>query len=188
MITHVQALDYFENDDRIMTVSMWSYPTLNPEHSANGFYSERFVCWGWGTYKKYWEFYDEEPEDYYNKCTEAGIKLDLWGNDIKWQAEHARERNLWYVGYLLIHFLKNKVSFFPKETLTLNIGRDASGENSGDGKQDDINLIDIPVINFNPSSVNRALIANPKKFRAYFNSKKTNILNKVLNALAKFIK
>ncbi len=49
------ALNYFENDDRIMTVSMWSYPSLYPKRNSNGFFSERFVCWGWATYKKYWK-------------------------------------------------------------------------------------------------------------------------------------
>ena len=52
------ALNHFENDVRVMTVSMWNHPMLLlQEKSYNGFFSKRFMCWGWGTYKWAWDLY-----------------------------------------------------------------------------------------------------------------------------------
>jgi hypothetical protein len=141
----VAALKQFENNSRIMTISMWNHPSIVPDQSPDGFFSKRFVCWGWGTYKWAWEKYDRTPIDLYHLCEKKNIKALEWGKDIKWQAEHAVERNLWYVGYALTHFLWNKVSYFPEESLTINIGRGPAGENMSGGVPDDISKIDAPV-------------------------------------------
>jgi GT2 family glycosyltransferase len=180
-----KALDFFEGDDRIMTISMWTHPLITPRNHHKGFLSERFVCWGWGTYKKYWELYKNSPSEIYQKCLSAGIKSENWGSDIKWQVDNAENRNLWYVGFMLIHFLYKKLSFFPNETLTLNIGRDPSGENTKGGKQDNMKLAKIPVENFNSCRELKFSRKTSKGFRTYFSSKRPNYLKKFLNAAKK---
>ena len=61
-----------------------------------------------------------------------------YGKDILWQVEHAKEKNLWYVGYMLIHFLHGKLSYFPNQSLVVNVGKDVTAQNSRFGVQDDI--------------------------------------------------
>ena len=55
--TTCHALDYYQEDKSIMTVSMWTHPKVTPRKSQNGFFSERFVCRGWGTYKWAWNLF-----------------------------------------------------------------------------------------------------------------------------------
>ena len=64
--------------------------------------------------------YVEKPGEIFKKCLENNIDVMSWGKDIKWQIQNAERRNLWYVGYVLIHFLYDKVSYFPNETLVIN--------------------------------------------------------------------
>ena len=140
------ALEMYANDTQVMTISMWSHPTLVPRSAPDGFFSRRFVCWGWATYREAWQKYQGMPLEVYRKCEACGLDVARWGTDFKWQAEHAAEKNLWYIGYALTHFLEGKVSYFPPETLTVNIGFDGSGENTGAGRHgEQLELIGRPV-------------------------------------------
>jgi hypothetical protein len=87
--------------------------------------------WGWATYRNEWIKYTGTPKEIYRKCEKKNIDVLKWGKDILWQVEHSDERDLWYIGYALIHFLYNKVSYFPYKSLVVNIGRDGSGVNIG---------------------------------------------------------
>ncbi len=139
------ALERYAGDPRVMTVSMWSHPSLVPPDCSGGFFSKRFVCWGWGTYRNAWLKHVGTPLELFRQCTEKGLRVLDWGTDIRWQAEHAAERNLWYVGYLLTHFLYGGVSFFPAQSLTVNIGFDGSGENNGATGTSMADLLHLPV-------------------------------------------
>lgn len=180
----VAALSQFENDDRVMSVSMWTDPRITPKTDHNGFFSGRFICWGWATYRKYWELYNDSPLKVYNKCIAAGIPVHEWGDDLKWQAEHAEQKKLWYVGYALTHLLYGKLSYFPKSTFTVNIGRDGSGENTGGGKQDDIALLAQPV----EQDANWPKEYDPslrKKIARYFDPQKQKTLKELVYAVYK---
>ncbi len=182
----VEALNYYENDPRVMTVSMWSHPVIVPNNARAGFFSKRFVCWGWGTYKNEWIKYIGEPLDLYKKCAQEKKDILSWGKDIKWQAEHAAERNFWYIGYALTHFLQDKLSYFPNESMVVNIGRDGTGENTGIGsKQDNLSLIQTPVnIAKSWPKVSRSPGLD-KKFARYFSPCKRPIFYKVKSLLGK---
>lgn len=179
------ALNYYEKDERIMTVSMWSYPSLNPKNSPYGFFSERFVCWGWGTYKKYWSYYDKNPDQLYYEAIKQRNDLLLWGKDLKTQALTAEIYNLWYVGYVLCHFIHNKISYLPSETLIINIGRDAQATHTKSGLQDNLELIEVPVTVpkkwpyvFIDKNTNR-------KFRNYFDYKNKCLIRRTLEKISK---
>jgi len=140
-----KALEVYQHSEDVMSISLWTDPTITPLQSLGGFFAERFVCWGWATYRKWWNLYLDTPLQVMKQCELAGIDFEEWGADLRWQAEHAAERNLWYVGYALLHLLHEKVSYFPPETLTVNIGFDGTGENSGIHADPSIALIDCSV-------------------------------------------
>jgi hypothetical protein len=139
----VAALQHYK-DSPVMTISMWSHPNLVPKGIRDGFFSKRFVCWGWATYRSAWETYQGTPLEIYRQCQEENLDILSWGNDLKWQAENAAERNLWYVGYALTHFIQKGISFFPTNSLTTNIGFDGSGQNSSIRWQKSNQLVNIP--------------------------------------------
>ncbi|MFC1462241.1 hypothetical protein ACFLQU_01425 [Verrucomicrobiota bacterium] len=126
-----RALDHYANDSTVASVSMWSHPSLVPTGSQVGFFANRPYCWGWGTYREYWEKYSGTPQEMYDACLQAGIDPLLWGKDIKWQVDRAVARNLWYVGFALTHILHEWLSYYPAESLAGNIGFDGTGGNCG---------------------------------------------------------
>jgi len=173
----VNALNHYENNTDIMTVSMWSDPFISGNQKNNGFFSERFVCWGWGTYKKYWQTYNKSPLELFTESQNKNIDLLKWGIDIKYQALESEKRNLWYVGYLIQHFLNNKISYFPKETLVINIGKDGSGENENTIIQnDDLLLIETPIKIPNSWPLPKVDKNTSVKFARFFEHKTGNLV------------
>lgn len=143
------ALNHYEKDDRVMTVTMWNHPVMVPKNAEFGFFSERFMCWGWGTYKKYWQLYSESIQEIFDSLDD-NLKdhINEYGKDLFQQVNYAKRANIWYVGYAMLHFKFGKLSFFPYETLVINIGKDETAENDGPGKTsytDNEDLINIPV-------------------------------------------
>lgn len=144
-----RALDHYANSDpRVMSVSMSNYAPLVGANCDVGFFSQRFICSGWATYRSAWsEFENQNVAALYRKCKLAKLDVSGWGNDLIWQVRNARKRNLWAVGYILTHILNDAYSFIPTSSLTANIGWDGSGQNTGvsdKGKQQ-IDLTKIPV-------------------------------------------
>lgn len=164
----LKALERYENDDRVMSISMWSDPSLILPNTHHGFFAERFVCWGWATYRHYWQYFQGKPIELFRQCETRGIQVLQWGNDLQHQAEQAEAKNLWYVGYALTHFLNQKVSYFPNQSLVVNIGHDGTGENCGTQTTIDQSLVDLPVAipkNFPDVKLEANL---PEKFSRYF--------------------
>lgn len=162
------AIDYFYKNELVSSISMWNHPALISKQSKNGFYSKRFVCWGWSSSRDLWEKYTGTPKVMEQKVIENGIDYKGWGSDLGLQIKASEERNLWYAGYAMTHFLYGKLTYFPPETLVVNIGRDETANNSRNGIQDDNSLICLPVKfpkEFPSISVDQSL---PAKFRLYF--------------------
>lgn len=165
------ALNFFENNNEVMTISMWTHPLITPKKVINGFFSSRFVCWGWGTYKKYWKLYDRSPLEIYNEVIIKNPKLLNWGDDMRIQALNSSRYNLWYIGYALLHFHYNKLSFFPAENLIINIGRDNEATNTKGGIHDDYKLMHKEIMiksDFDKIIKPKSL---PRHFRKYFDYK-----------------
>ena len=125
----VAGLEHYADSGNVMTVSMWSHPALVPEGADSGYFSRRFFCWGWATYRWAWEKYVGEPLEIYRTCLAKGIPVLDWGRDLEWQALNSAERNLWAAGYTFTHFLYGSVSYIPPVALTINTGADGSGGN-----------------------------------------------------------
>lgn len=181
-----KALDYYENSENVMSISMWSFPTLKPKDCYDGFFSERFVCWGWGTYRKYWEYYDKDPEKLFYEAIQKRKDLLNWGKDIRVQALNAKKYNVWYIGYALIHFIYNKLSYFPAETLVINIGRNEQATHTKKGISDNFEIINRPVSLPRkwPDVVIKKNTAN--KFRNYFDFENKNMITRFFIKIYKF--
>lgn len=180
------ALKHYENNPGVMSVSMWTYPTLIPRNCKFGYFSERFVCWGWGTYRKYWNFYDKEPSELLNEALDKRKDLLKWGKDIKIQAINAKKYNVWYVGYALCHFIHEKYSFFPCETLIINIGRDEQATHTIRGLADDFELLTREVSLPDRWPAVHIEKSTSKRFRSYFDHQNKHLILRLGNKLKRF--
>ena len=88
----ITALEHYRNDPKVMSITMWSHPSLVPKGANEGFFSKRFVCWGWGTYAHQWRKYNSSPIELYQECKRKKLSVLKWGRDLKKQAEVAEVR------------------------------------------------------------------------------------------------
>ena len=128
-----QALDMYENEERVMHVSGYMYPATFKTNSSTFFLNVQ-SCPGWGTWRRAWEKYNHNVHDHiaFFKNNPDEIKhFDLNGFS-GWYAQ--LERNIldpkfsfavrWYASC----YRENGLSLFPKDSLVQNIGLDGTGE------------------------------------------------------------
>jgi hypothetical protein len=184
-----KAITNFDGNDQVASISMWNHPTFGSGKYNTGFYSKRFVCWGWSSSNDFWKKYCGNPEQMYKQVLDQKINYFPWGRDLTLQIQLSQERNLWYAGYAMTHFLYNKLTYFPPETLVINIGRDETAQNSKNGLIDDKTLINIPVKQISTFPEISIPVYLPGRFKNYFDNKNIpfylRLSKKIVNRVSK---
>jgi hypothetical protein len=149
------AWKQFANTPNVWTLSLWTDPSLVPAEAPreNGYFSARFVCWGWITGRRAWAHNDALPATMLTRTRSRTTSFSQWGSDLANQAQRAERDNLWYAGFALAHFLHGALSLFPPEPLAVNIGHDGSGENCETKNDDDSAVLVNRPFEFSPSAV-----------------------------------
>lgn len=137
-----RALDFYEFDDKTMSISAYNYPTdlfKVPKHyNKDVFYSLRNSSWGWGTWKNCWNIVDWELKDYYSfiKDSNAIKKFNLGGEDLTRmiKMQNNNEISSWAIRFCYAHYKNNMYSVTPIETLVDNTGHDGSGTHTRKNK------------------------------------------------------
>ncbi len=140
------ALNRFKNEEDIIAITGYTFPhkLVLPELFAVNFPA----VWGWATWKRGWNNYNNDGEYLYNSLKEKNLlqnldhnfsfpysemllneisgKLDSWG--IKWYASAV---------------LHKKLTLMFSSSLVNNIGHDNSGKHSGSTNVHDVSMSDI---------------------------------------------
>lgn len=129
-----EALDFYENDKRIYSISGYSFPIKIPTSYKQKIYiSPRPSSWGWATWKNRWEKAIWNPEQVFNieNRKQLNLYLDKVGKDLSPMLLKTIEGkiNSWAVRWVFTHIKYGVFSIFPTKSLTKNIGADATGTN-----------------------------------------------------------
>ncbi len=126
------ALNFYEYDNRVMSISGYSFPIIFPENFSDTIYfSPRPSSWGWATWKEEWESavwnFSNSKKLFENKS--KIIKFNLGGEDLYWMLVKQLNDKLdsWGIRWAYNHFLQDKLAVYPKVSLVSNIGVDGSG-------------------------------------------------------------
>lgn len=133
-----RALDYYENDDKIWSISGFT-PNLkilrNYKHDV--FCGCRGYCWGWATWKNRFEKVDWEVNTYnsFIKDKKARKEFNRGGMDMTplLKMQHEGKVNSWAIRWCYQEYLENMLTIFPRYSKVKNTGFDGSGTNSGSG-------------------------------------------------------
>jgi hypothetical protein len=129
-----EALDFYENDQKIFTISGYNFPVTAPEsYKYDVYISPRPSSWGWATWKDRWEKVD------WNLVKNPLLKnrkslhslLDKAGKDLAPMLLKSIEGKIssWAVKYSFTQIQRNAYCIFPLMSLAKNIGADATGTN-----------------------------------------------------------
>ena len=134
-----EALDFFENDELIFSVSGYNYPektmTIPKSYKHDIYLSYRHGSWGWGTWKNRWESVDWEVSDF--KEFSENIKLqkafNRGGADMSKMLIDQMDGKIdaWDIRFDYSLFKQNKFNIRPVKSLVTNIGFDNSGTHTG---------------------------------------------------------
>lgn len=166
-----EALNFFENDERIFSVSAYTYPAKTmkiPKSYKHDIYlSYRHGSWGWGTWKERWSSVDWRVSDFndFSQNVEFQKTFNRSGADMSGMLKAQIEGRIdsWAIRFDYSLFKQNKFNIRPVKSLVNNVGLDNSGTHS----KVDTRLINILDDSWNPRietvEPNRTILKNFRK-------------------------
>ena len=119
------ALTFYEKEDEVISIHAYVYPVKNKLPET--FFIKGADCWGWGTWKRGWEFFEDDTEKLLEeiKKRNLGNEFDFNSsiNNIRMLKDQIRGRiDSWAIKWYASAFLKNKLTLYPGRSLVKNIG------------------------------------------------------------------
>jgi len=130
------ALEHYQNDTQVMSVTGWTHPSVTPDNiTLDPYFDGRAECWVWGTWARAWTGMHRSARELLAECKARHIDVYRYGADLPAMAEIELARNIWAVRWLYLHILRGGLCFRPPHTLVEHIGFDSLATNATDGRQ-----------------------------------------------------
>jgi GNT-I family len=166
-----EALNIFENDERIYSISGYTFPIKIPQNYDLPVYlSYRSSSWGWGTWKNRWENVDWKIKDYesFKLDRKAQIIFNKGGEDLTpmLNAQMKGMIDSWAIRWTYAHFKNNAYCVMPVKSYCKNIGTDSSGTHSATTKKFDGDLQESmeAITDTDTLEIDEKIISNIRKF------------------------
>ncbi len=183
------ALDHYKDNDSVMQVSAYMFP-IDPKELPDTFFYQANTCWGWGTWKRSWNHFNEDGNYILKELKDRGISWKdfnaMQGNEFKKQLLSNINGKLktWAVKWHAAIILNGGLVLHPKESYVKNIGFDGDGENcktgNFEGQTDDKLNLDFKAAEFESSSVALKRLKKHFKFRY-------SLIGKVIKRIKPFV-
>ncbi len=135
-----EALEFYEKDEDIWSISGYTFPMKCLEEYAHDvYYSYRGCSWGWGTWLDRWEKVDWQVQDYSKMMKDKKwIKhFNRGGNDLAnmltLQMEHKIDS--WAIRWCFAQSNLNMYTVYPRISYLENEGCDGTGTHSGESSE-----------------------------------------------------
>ena len=187
-----QALDFYENDERIFAISGYTgnLPSLE-KLEDEGYLSYRPSSWGWATWKREWIKNDWKVKDFdaFIQNKNAIKTFNRGGIDMTRMLIHCIEgkNHSWAIRWSYTMYKLDKYCFYPKISKVQNVGfgEDATNCKGIDIYQTDLDNSDNCNFKFNKNiEVNHKIT---KEF-AYIFSYTNKAIKRMKNYISRFIK
>ncbi len=142
-----EALDFYQDDSKIFSVSGYAYPINLPRaYQSDVYISYRASSWGWATWKDRWKKTDWNVKDYeeFKVSKSAQNNFNRAGKDLTQMLHNQMkvEIDSWAIRWAYSHYKNNAYCLYPVESFCRNIGTDKSGTHSAATKKFDVKLND----------------------------------------------
>ena len=125
------ALDQYQDDARVMSVTGWTHPLVTPSDVTDKpYFDGRAECLVWGTWSRVWEGMQEDAKKLMQRCKAEGIDVYRYGADLPAMAEVGLQKNIWAVRFLYWHILNRGLCLRPPWSMVEHIGFDAEATNA----------------------------------------------------------
>jgi hypothetical protein len=120
-----ETLNFYEKEDKVISVHAYVYPVR--EKLPNTFFIKGADCWGWGTWQRGWELFENDTEKLLKEIKKRNLEndFDFNGsiNNIRMLNDQLKGRiDSWAIRWNASAFLKDKLTLYPGRSLVKNIG------------------------------------------------------------------
>jgi hypothetical protein len=126
------ALEHYEQDSRVMSVSGWTHPLITPTDVGDQpYFDGRPECWVWGTWQRSWQgMPDTTALELLQQCERRGIDPYRYGADLVKMAHQEQQRNIWAVRWSYHHIVQRGLCVRPPWSMVDHIGFDNMATNT----------------------------------------------------------
>ena len=127
------ALNLYATSENVASISGYMYPIEPKKFSNNYFFLKLIESWGWGTWKRAWNIFENDSLQLKKKIDEKQL-----ANEFNFESGISYYKMLtdninglndsWAVRWYASTFLKNMNTLFPSKSFVKNIGVDDSGQ------------------------------------------------------------
>lgn len=137
------ALDYYQEDERVMNVNGYVLPGMTD--NGNGMFFIRIPSsWGWGTWARSWKFFDRDADKIIGTFdVRQRHQFDFESTFPFFRTivrNHRGVLKTWAIFWYAAIFQHGGLCVSPVVSLVANIGNDGSGENSAISNLFEVNL------------------------------------------------
>jgi Glycosyl transferase family 2 len=130
-----QALKNYENNDKVFSISGYSYPFAIPEnYHYDAFAVTRGCSWGWATWRSRWKDVDWEVTNFSSVKADKNYfrKLNFSGSDLIAMLKKQREGKVdsWAIRWYFHQFQNDKLTVYPVRSFVSNDGFDTAATNT----------------------------------------------------------
>lgn len=180
------ALNKYENENKVACIHAYVYPV--EKKLPNTFFLRGADCWGWATWKRGWDLFEEDGQKLLKNLKEKNLTKrfdfnDSYGFTKMLEDQIEGKNNSWAIRWNASVFLENKYTLYPGKSLVYNTGLDGSGTHCNDTDTYDV-LLTNKEINLEDSLIEDskiALIAFEDFFRK--SNKKQNLISRILSKI-----
>ena len=128
------ALEKYENDDRVSTICSFTNPVK--EELPETFFLRYFACWGWATWKRSWNLFEQDSRKLLwrlrNTWRVNDFNIDNSYNFYNMlYGQMLGEIDSWAIRYYASSFVNDKLILYPGRSLCAQTGIDGSGTHAG---------------------------------------------------------
>jgi len=161
------ALRLYDSNEKVMHISAYQYPIESPQQLPSTFFVNIPTCWGWGTWARAWQNFNNDSSYLSRELHRNGIlkKFNLDNNYDYYSQIEQNEKGIlktWAVKWYASFLLKKGFSLHPNYSLTKNIGLDNSGENCNDLSGKYLNQNTTAEINVSQTDLKESKLARKK--------------------------
>ena len=128
-----EALDFYQDDDRVISIHGWMWPHKN-KNNFSPFFLKGADCWGWATWKRGWDLFDSDGEKMLSILNAEPLairKIFDFNGEVQYikmlEQQIAGKNDSWAIRWYASAFLNEKLTLHPGISLVQNIGNDSSG-------------------------------------------------------------
>ncbi len=131
----LQALDRYQEEDRVAQVAGFTFPIQTPEE-PDAFFLPLTSSWGWATWKRAWETFSWDVQDALDRLggdSRLRLEFDFGGNFPGYEmlsSAVAGRTDSWAIRWYWSVFRQGKIVLFPRRSLVWQNGFDNLGTNT----------------------------------------------------------